>query len=457
MEVPFTPGRTAIVLNAISDFIAVTASFSFIITMNAYGRWALHRKGRVSMDMHFHDMSFAGAFLNLLRIRRSAKRVVTMSIIQTILFAIVLILKVLAPIGVSESKKLSVQRSHTMPGETVCLTPAVNVSSDMVGMAAERVVKHFSAGGQILCVGRTGRDHNSLVMEDKERSFGPAQLFRRVSTETSITFSDGKMKYESDQHWTHFLTTPPNYTSQAPMSTWMIPTNVTYLPGRRIIDGPLYIVVCAYGMRKNRYESEVCSFSRCSVKQIELGEGESTSISAKCSTANLERETFTAGFFVAYDTGASPLKYLDRAYKGLDVSELGQRSFMINDLALTLASPTCGNTYVAYLPLSEISSSSLVLVSVLGALALLCCMVSMISFIVTRNTFNWNGSYQRVISLAVSSDSTGLPANDYTTVGNIDVVIEEKETYIGKGLHVRIVPWDVPSNPVPGASHKLRG
>lgn len=456
MEFALSPGKTAFFINVITDVIAVTGAFGLIITLNGYGRWRLHQNGKVNLDMHFHDMSFAGAFLNLIRLRRSSKRVVIMLLVQAMLFLFMLVLKVLAPIGVSVSEKNSVHRTHTLPGETLCLESTVSSPSTMIGIASERVAKHFQSGGQLLSVGRTGRAHDGILLEDEQRSFGRANIVSIFDEETTITLSDVPGHWEFDLESVDFLKNTTGYPANAHVRSSLSAKNISVTSNTRVFQGPLYVVVCVIGATQSRHKGEKCAFSRCSVQRVELKPGESKKVLGSCSVVNLERNVFNAGVFIGYSSGALPPLLLDTEFEGLDVVALGKRSLMINDLAQTLTSQPCGDTYVAYRSQSRVSFLSVGIVCALGATALVCCLTAVISMLMTRNTFNWNGSYHRVVNIAASSDPTGLPArNDLTAVGKTDVVIEERQTHDGQGLYVHIVPADVPSNPVPRMSHKL--
>ncbi|PXF47342.1 hypothetical protein BWQ96_02822 [Gracilariopsis chorda] len=191
MDVSLIPGRTAFIINITTCVLAFLATFSLVMTLNAYGRWKLHRKGKVSMDMHFRDMSFGGALMSFLRFRRSSTPVCTLLAIQTIFTVLVLALEILAPIGISESKELSVRRNQTLPGETLCLEYDVNQDNEMIGFALERIVKHFRAGGNILRLGRTGRSHDAILMEDEKKSLGHAVLVDKWDMQAKLNLSDG--------------------------------------------------------------------------------------------------------------------------------------------------------------------------------------------------------------------------------------------------------------------------
>ncbi|PXF47341.1 hypothetical protein BWQ96_02821 [Gracilariopsis chorda] len=148
--------------------------------------------------------------------------------------------------------------------------------------------------------------------------------------------------------------------------------------------------------------------------------------------------------------------FLDEAFNALDVAELGQRSIMVSDLSEILRSPKCSNTYVAYLPLSKVSWVSIAILCSLGSISVFWCVAAIISFFVTKDTINWNGSCDRVINLAASSDPIGLcDHKDFTAVGSTDVVMEERETYGGPIQHVHIVSASVSSQTVLGTSSKL--
>lgn len=130
---------------------------------------------------------------------------------------------------------------------------------------------------------------------------------------------------------------------------------------------------------------------------------------------------------------------------------------MVGDLAFLLRSRPCGDMYVAYLPPSEVSWVSIAIICYLGATSIVVSFAAIMSFSITRNIFNWNASYERVINLAASSGSIPLPGgSDLSATAYEDVVIEQLRTDYGQGLHVHILPVGAPSTPIPGASHKVK-
>ncbi|PXF47340.1 hypothetical protein BWQ96_02820 [Gracilariopsis chorda] len=392
MEVSLSPGKTAFIINIITDALALIASFSLISILNAYGRWKLHQKGKVSMDMHFHNMSFGGAFLSLVRLRQSSARVVILLIIQTIILAFLRTLMSLAPIGISESKNLSVHRYHTIPGEALCYREGL-YNSEMIGMATERVIKHFNAGGKVISVGKTGRNHDAILLENERSSLGHAVVVDKWDMEARINVSDGNISTFT-LNLTQFLRNTTGYLHSVYSNDFflthsVVPMNTTPLPNNgAIVDGPFYVIVCTHNPLVNENKMEKCAFSRCAVPHVELQPGEVVSVRGNCSVATIERQAFKAGAFRSYYGSASPLKYLDISFKGLDVSELGKRSQMVGDLAFILRSRPCGDTYVAYLPPSEVSWVSIAIICSLGTISLVVSVVAIMSFSITRNTFN---------------------------------------------------------------------
>lgn len=363
------------------------------------------------MDMHFRDMSFGGALKSFLRFRRSSTTVSTLLAIQTIFTVLLLVLGILAPIGISESRKLSVRRNHTSQGETLCLEYGVNQDNEMIGSAIERVVKHFRAGGNILRLGKTGRRHDAFLMEDVERSLGHSVLVDEWYMQAKLNLSDGGTTYNFDLNLLEFFKNNTGYpfaTIHPPDETQysVVAKNVTFiLYGGIILEGPLYITICMGYPMKGRYAKEKCAFSRCTAPRTELKSDEVYAILGSCSVANVERNVFGASNFRTYYASASLLMYLDEAITALDVAEIGKRSMMVSDLSEILRSPKCSDTYVAYLPLSRVSWVSIAILCSLGSISIFWCVAAMVSFFMTKDTTNWNGSCDRVINLAASSDA----------------------------------------------------
>ncbi|PXF42846.1 hypothetical protein BWQ96_07440 [Gracilariopsis chorda] len=313
---------------------------------------------------------------------------------------------------------------------------------------------HFNTGGKILRVGRTGQNLDALLVEDEEYSHGHAHLLKESFIEAKINVSSPRGNYKVDINAWDFLENTTGYPEDLTAHYSTIVRNATYLPTIQITEGPLYFVICIFGHGTENYMK--CAFGKCAVPRVDLPYSRFRLVRGNCSVAFLERSTAKSGIFRGFEPEASSLRYLDLAFGHVDVSFLGQGSIMINDLAITLQSKPCGDTYVAYLPPSNISRTSVVIVCALGITALASCVAAIMSLFITRHTFNWNGSYQRVVSLAASSEQMRVfGRNDFAAVATADVVIEERPTHHGKGLCVRIVPTDATSNPVPKASRKL--
>ncbi|KAI0560649.1 hypothetical protein FGB62_105g00 [Gracilaria domingensis] len=451
MEVPLTPGTVAFIINIITDTLAIIVMFGLVKCLNAYGRWKLYKSGRVNMNMHFHNMDFSSALVNAFRVRRGSKSVFAMLFLQAVLGLAILGLKTTAPIGLSQSKLFRIARIHILTGEAACRGDGQSHAQGHIGEAVERIKTHFRSGGSNLRVGRTGKNSDALIMEDEQYSLGAPIILREFKISVPFKVKYGSSPEIERDHNLFFKGT------NLDISGWMSSESiesVDYPAGLslQVIEGPIHFI---YFVPNPKIESY--SFARCDVPRLEVLDGESRNITGKCTMAVFQREKSKAGTWMTISPIASPLGVLDEFFSGLSMAELGQKWLMTYDLAKALSQDSCGDTYVAYLPLSEISGTSIVIMCILGGLAIAGLVTAFLSVFVTRGTFDWNGSYQRVINLAANSESIQLKSwGDISKYSKAHVVIEASDKFReSSSLNFRAVAEDVESSPVPEANIKL--
>eukprot|EP00178_Gracilaria_changii_P025471 TRINITY_DN78472_c0_g1_i1.p1 TRINITY_DN78472_c0_g1~~TRINITY_DN78472_c0_g1_i1.p1 ORF type:complete len:454 (-),score=45.38 TRINITY_DN78472_c0_g1_i1:2-1363(-) len=451
MEVLLTEGKTAFVINVITEAFVILTGFGLIRSLNAYGRWKLYNKGKANMNLHFHETTVLPALQNAFTFRRSSRAVVVLFCIQAAVSAIILTLKTVAPIGISQSNSFRVTRNRTQQGDAVCRENGPSYALGYLGEAMQKLVTHFDAGGGVLSVGRTGRNSDALVLEDKKSSLGLPYIVNEFSKPIEIMISarlnDPNVTIDAYKVMKKDSTTDSEFVYDV---TYTFKT-ITYPEvGVQVTEGPLYAIYLFHGPRRERY-----TFVRCDVPTMRLRTHESRIVRGGCNIANLERDTTKTGEILSVEPVPQLLRELDNTYKELNISALGHRWIMLFDVAKALSQQPCGDSYVAYLPFSEVSNTTVVLLCVLLGIALASLLGAMISFLHTRHTFDWNGSYERVINLAAHSDSIQLESSwDIATPSDANVVVEAAKVP-GGSYRVQVVPKGSASNPIPKANIKL--
>ncbi|CAN8061807.1 unnamed protein product [Agarophyton chilense] len=451
MEVLLEPGQISSIINVITDALVAISGFGLISSLNAYGRWKLYKNGKADKDLHFHETTIIPAILNAFRLRKSSRMVALLLCIQAIICAIIISLKAVAPIGVSQSKKFRVSRNQTLKGDSLCNQIDPSYPLAQMGEAKRRILVHFESGGDVLSVGRTGKNSDALLLEDKNSSYGLPfvvnEFNKSIKIKVSAPIGGVNISLDVSQVVKKDPSSGPTYQNE-----FAAVFNRLHYPDAwtQYTEGPLYIIYLFRGVARERY-----AFIKCSVPILQLQQGHSSLVTGACNVANIERDTIKSGILLTISPVPQLLRDLDQEYKTLSISNLGHRWIMLYDTAKILGLEPCGDSYIAYLPFSEVSEVSIIIVSALGSIAAACMVAAIFSFGLTRRTFDWNGSYERIINLAGNSDSIQLRSCwDISTNSKANVVITPT-TGPEIGYTVQVVPKGFQCTPVPKAEVKL--
>lgn len=456
MEVALTPGHTALVINLITDILTIVTVCCVVRTFNSYGRWILYRKGTVPIGMNFHEMSFFSAFRSAIRSRKGSRTVFFSLCVQTVVYAIVVVLRTIAPVGICEVQNWTVLRHRTVQGDALCLGFDNVELLPMTGEAAQRIVTHFKAGGGLFAVGKTGRKSDALILEDDKWSFGPSIILNEWngSIQMNISAVASRDEYLVDMNTYEFFKIPRSSVGGIQSNSIMMNRALFYPTGRKETEGPLFVVV-SDTMHEQGTKMERYAFGICAVPNTSLLNGQFTVVTGNCTVSNLERDVTRAGMYWSIVHNAGMLRYIHKSLESINMSITAQKYLMVSDVAHTLIQEPCGTTYEAYLSQTEVKTSSIAILSAFGFICFVVFLAAFMAFASTWNTLNWNGSYQRLMELALTSISDSCrveSAGDAEENSETKVVVERLiEPPEGVQYHAHVVPRGCLSYPVPAA------
>lgn len=381
--------------------------------------------------MHFRNTTYLNMISDAFKMVKTAKLVFFMLCFQSIVAVALLVLKTIAPIGISQSKNYRIHRSYITAGETVFREDGQSHSEAYIGEAILKLKTHFDSGGGLLRVGRTGKNPDALLLEDEDYSLGEANLLREFSVSLPINVSKGSNPKVSipARLLVDGLIDPSDIEKVQVTYSFQF---VDYPePGVQVTEGPLHFM--AYrshfenplNVRTFKPRREMYSFASCTMERLEVIEDEHKTVNANCRVAILDRDVTLARNWQTVLVLSSPIHEIELLFPYLDISEIGRRWLMMIDTANALSRDSREGAYVAYLPLTQVSKTSVIIMIVLISLALANVVGALFSIMLTRGTLNWNGSYQRVVSLAAYSHSIGPGViSDINMPPRIDLVIE---------------------------------